>query len=296
MPQVKFGSTDTVKKLECLEKYLKAFLNVFKNLAWAHTIYIDAFAGTGEIPQSANYPQLPLDDEGQAFVVGSARRALGLSEKFDEYIFIEKKRGHARELERLKAAYPDRSDKITVINKDANVALQKLCADRDWQKCRAVVFLDPFGSQVEWKTIEAIARTKAIDLWYLFPAGLSVHRQVRTKDGTVHEEHQASLDRILGTREWRKAFAETYEAPDLFKASSLQSRKVVTASSATDFMIKRMKGVFKGGVLNDWLPLGSGKVHMFSLLFAWANPSPNARKAGSIAKSVMRSGKHGRRQ
>lgn len=294
MAQIKFGSSDTVTKLGCLEKYLKAYLNVFKKLDWPHTIYIDAFAGTGEIPQAANYPQLPLDDEGQAFVVGSARRALQLSEKFDEYIFIEKKRGNARELEKLKEAYPDRAENITVLNEDANTALQKLCAERNWRKCRAVVFLDPFGSQVEWKTIEAVARTRSIDLWYLFPAGLSVHRQVRKRDGTVLDEHQASLDRILGTPDWRKAFSESYESPDLFNSTSIASRKVVTAASATDFMIERMKRIFKGGVLDDWLPLGTGNVHMFSLLFAWANPSPNAKKAGNIAKSVMRSGKRGR--
>ncbi len=41
------------------------------------------------------------------------------------------------------------------------MALQAFCAKRNWKKCRAVVFLDPFGNQVEWKTIEAIARTKS---------------------------------------------------------------------------------------------------------------------------------------
>jgi three-Cys-motif partner protein len=293
MVQVKFGGPHTVQKLVCLEKYLKAYLKVFKNLSWANTIYIDAFAGTGEVPLAASYDELPLDTEGQQFIVGSARRALALQENFKEYIFIEKKRGNAEALRKLQVEYPEKN--IKILNTDANSGLKTICSERDWKKCRAVIFLDPFGSQVEWATIQAIAATEAVDLWYLFPAGLSVHRQVRKKDGTVREEHQQALDRILGTNEWRTAFAEEVEAePDLFASAQRTTRKTVTANSATGFMLDRLKSEFKGGVLDEWLTLGSGNVHMFSLLFAWANPSPNAKKAGDIAKSVMRSGKRGR--
>jgi hypothetical protein len=42
--------------------------------------------------------------------------------------------------------------------------LKKWCKERNWQKERAVVYLDPYGMQVEWSTIEALAATKAIDL------------------------------------------------------------------------------------------------------------------------------------
>jgi three-Cys-motif partner protein len=58
---------------------------------------------------------------------------------------------------------------------DANVEIQELCK-KDWSSHRAVLFLDPYGMQVEWKTIEAIAATKAIDLWLLFPLGIGVNR------------------------------------------------------------------------------------------------------------------------
>ena len=159
------------KKLNKLEDYLKAYLKVFKNKDWVHTIYIDAFAGTGEVPTAAADPSLPLDDDGKAFIVGSARRALSLESSFSEYVFIEKTRMKARELERLKTEYPEKAGRITIVNEDANSALQSICAKRDWRKCRAVVFLDPFGNQVEWKTIEAIAKTKSVDLWY-FPSPL----------------------------------------------------------------------------------------------------------------------------
>ena len=73
MPQKAFGGAHTNDKLDKLEAYLKAYLDVFKNQSWVSTIYFDAFAGTGQIPAAANKPALPLDDGGKAFIVGSAR-------------------------------------------------------------------------------------------------------------------------------------------------------------------------------------------------------------------------------
>lgn len=164
---------------------------------------------------------------------------------------------------------------------------------RDWQKCRAVIFLDPFGNQVEWDTVAAIARTNAIDLWYLFPAGLGVHRQIG-RDGTVHYTHEASLDKLLGTSEWREQFIESDLRSDMFDSVQNLTTKTASPLSITKFMIRRMKVIFRGGVLDDWLPLGSNGVHMYSLLFAWANPSEKAKLAGKLALAVIRSRARGR--
>ena len=50
-------------------------------------------------------------------------------------------------------------------------------------------------------------------------------------------------------------------------------------------MIERMKTIFQGIVLDEWLPLGRGGSHWYWLLFAGANPS---RKANEIAERVAR--------
>ena len=288
---------NTVKKLEKIEAYLKAFLNAFKNLDWAHTVYFDAFAGRGQVPLASQKLTLPLDEEDRALIIGSVGRALTLDQKFDEYIFVEKNRNKARELEqRLKAEHWGLFSRISIKTSDANDALQSFCQLQNWHARRAVVFLDPFGSQVSWNTLKALAATKGVDLWYLFPAGLSVHRQIG-RDGTVHYTHEASLDRLFGTAEWRQAFIdEEVAAPDLFGVSQTHTAKTATAESVTRFMIQRMGTIFEGGVLDEWLSLGSGNVHMYSLLFACANPSPPANKlALKLARAVLRSGKsHGR--
>jgi three-Cys-motif partner protein len=293
MPQKPFAGPHTANKLDKLEAYLKAYLTVLKKQDF-HTIYFDAFAGTGKAPIALRSgPVLPLDDDAATFIIGSARRALNLDLSFSEYIFVEKGREKAQELEALKDAYPAKADSITVENTDANSALRRFCATRNWKKCRAAVFLDPFGNQVEWSTIEAIAATMAIDLWYLFPAGLGVHRQIG-RDARVDADKAASLSRLYGTDEWKTVLISEEETPDLFGDGTKRSVKTSSPSLATEFMITRMRSVFKGGVLNEWLMLGRRNHHSYSLIFAWANPSDRARKAGTIARAVIRSGDHGR--
>ena len=42
-----------------------------------------------------------------------------------------------------------------------------------------MVFLDPFGMQVPWSTIEALAKTKAMELIINFPLGMAIQRLLR---------------------------------------------------------------------------------------------------------------------
>ena len=70
--------------------------------------------------------------------------------------------------------------------------------------------------------------------------------------------------------------------------------KIATPRSMTEFMIARMKEVFRGGVLDEWLPLGAKGRHDYSLIFSWANPSPKAKLAATLAAAVLKSKKSGR--
>ena len=274
MAQKPFGGAHTKLKLDKLSAYLDAYTTALKKQNF-RLIYVDAFAGTGDVPRAApSTPMFEVDDYAP-FVEGSAVRALTIRTPFDEYIFIEKSPRKAAQLERLKTQQPAPADRIAIVVGDANAEVRKFCAQRDWNKCRAVVFLDPFGNQLVWETLVAIARTEAIDLWYLFPAGLGVHRQI-ARDGSIDESHGPSLDSLLGTAEWRKQFVETQPSLDLFGEGPDRTTKTATPESITRFMIARMRKEFRGGVLDEWLTLGSRVIHMYSLLFAWANPSAKA--------------------
>lgn len=299
-----FGSSHTDLKLNKLAEYLDRYTTALKNkpsrVSPFRKIYFDAFAGNGGVDiQSSETPLLPVIESGQ-FIKGSARRALELKIPFDEYIFVEKSKARSTELQDMvDREYSHHSHRVKVLCEDANEALREFCNSTNWYgpvgpQARSVVFLDPFGNNVEWDTIRAVAATRAIDLWYLFPAGLGVNRQIRNVDGDVHSTHEASLTRMYGTDEWKllakketgQMSFEDIERPDYVKVAS--------PKSMTDFMITRMKGIFRGGVLDEWLPLGAKGRHDYSLIFAWANPSVKARLAATLAAGVLKSTKSGR--
>ena len=78
------------------------------------------------------------------------------------------------------------------------------------------MFLDPFGMQVEWETIEAIAETKAIDLWVLFRSWSVAVNRLLKKDGEVPQNFRNQLNKLLGTNEWYDEFYKIKSEPTLF--------------------------------------------------------------------------------
>ncbi len=283
--QKKFYHQDTEAKLQVIEKYLVSYLSVMKNQKWSELVYIDAFAGSGNLPTEIDSGFLePLIDADE-FVLGSATRALNLPLKFDQYIFIEKDENKVAELKQLKDSNPNSN--INLVTGDANDELLKLCPYLAQSNVRAVVFLDPFGNQVSWQLLEALAKTKHVDLWYLFPSMLGVYRQIGKSDARMDETKKASLDKLFGPHNWRDAFIEKFVDQDLF-GNRDASRKTAEVDDITRFKIKCLSYIFEGGVSEKWLPLGRKGAHWYSLLFAMANPSPNASKAGhAIANSIM---------
>ncbi|MHA1570761.1 MAG: three-Cys-motif partner protein TcmP [Alphaproteobacteria bacterium] len=293
MAQRRFGSADsTGRKLDVIEEYLSMYQKALSNTGF-RTLYIDGFAGSGEIPLSDHKDGL-FDEDVKTVMTGSAHRALNVSPAFSRYIFIDKERQCIDALSAKFVGNPNAGRVKTLVG-DANIHVQNLCAKEQWHSQRGVVLLDPFGSQVNWSTIEAIASTKALDLWYLFPAGLGVFRQI-SKDGTVDPTHEPSITRIVGTEDWKTAFFKPSTQGDLF-GKRTTNEKFVTPESATEFMIKRLKTVFQGGVLEEMIPLGKHAYPSYYLLFAWGNPSPKATAlARKLAKAAVKATdrKHGR--
>src|SRR5205823_3476125 len=124
------------------------------------SMYIDAFAGTGyiEVEPQDDLQELPLfsafeEPESRRFLEGSARIPLQIAPPFGKYVFIEKCPRRFVDLKKLKAEFPHLGDDIVLHNEEANSCLLDLCERYDWSRTRAVLFLDPFGMAVEWKTV-----------------------------------------------------------------------------------------------------------------------------------------------
>lgn len=282
----KFGARGhTGKKLEVLDKYHGfyplALRDKFK------LIYIDAFAGTGHVLLSepdAKAPMIPGLGLDREILEGSATRALKAAIPYDRYVFIEKGKKKIANLEsELTSQFPDKIGLCEFKCADANSAIKEICQTTDWKKHRAVVFLDPFGNTIEWSTLEALAATNAVDVWYLFPAGLGIYRQI-PKKGSIDEKAADSVTRILGSSDWKLLFSKKVSETDLFGEAEENTLRDATVGEITEYAIFRMKTIFKGGVLDDYVVLGGkGTVNWYSLVFAVSNPE---RKARDLAHKV----------
>jgi three-Cys-motif partner protein len=245
-------------------------------------IYIDAFAGSGDFSFSTE--SAPLFDEDASITrhAGSARRALNVDPPFDELTFIEQSEKNVEKLRTLCAPYKA----AKVILGDANDEVRRLCANTDWKRTRGVVFLDPFGATVDWQTLEAIARTKALDVWYLFPL-FGLYRNAPHDPAALDISKQRTLTQMLGTDSWRSVFyqAKKPDQAELFAASSQGSvSRVVAVEEMEAFLKRRLEGIFAAVLKPKRLPETGAP--MFSLFFAVSNQRA-VRVASRIAGHLL---------
>ncbi len=282
-----FGGDWTLEKLERLRKYLVAYTRIMSKRPFRFA-YIDAFAGTGyfTLKESDGQPTFPKisDQDCRGFLDGSAKIALQVQPRFHKYIFIERDSARFRELEKLKSEFPALGDDIILEQEEANEYLQHLCLGRDWKSNRAVLFLDPFGMQVTWRTLEAIAYTQAIDVWVLFPLGVAVNRLLK-RDGAINEACRERLDQMFGTEDWFESFYRTSTHIGLFGEQSV-TRKTADFDSIARYFVDRLKAIF-AGVADNPLPLFNSRgVPLYLLCFAAANRS-GAPIAIKIAQDIL---------
>lgn len=285
----KFGGDWTAEKLERVRKYLVAYATIMRaqNFRFA---YIDAFAGTGyntlkSKPEegASLFPELAGEDAA-GFLDGSARIALKVEPRFTEYRFIEKDPKRFAELSKLKDEFPALASDIVLINADSNAYLRDICENRVWERNRAVLFLDPFGMQVTWDTMTAIAKTKAIDLWILFPLGIGVNRLLR-RDAQISEAWQRRLDDFFGTRDWRSAFYQTSTEQSLFGMEA-ETKKIADFDGIARFFVDRLETIFAGVAKNPLALLNSANTPLYLLCFAAGNER-GAKTAVKIAQDIL---------
>ncbi len=279
-----FGGGHTEDKLRYVKAYLQAWLYVMKNLNFER-VYIDSFAGTGSRTIKTNAAPLLGENKSTRNVDGSARIALSISPPFDKYIMIENKPKKFKELELLKDEFPDK--RIEFLNGDANEYLKKLCRDENWKGrgseswgTRAVLLLDPYGMNVDWSTLEVIAETEAIDVWFLFSIGGLV-RQAAHRWETVEGYKIERINRCLGTEAWQDAFYEKTSG-DLFAHS--ERHRTADVKVLNKFIKDRLGEIFAW--VSEPIPIRNHRTNvlLFSLFFGLGNPS---NKAIGAAKRIV---------
>ena len=259
----KFGGNWTIEKLEILSSYFDYYLTALKNQPFKR-IYIDAFAGTGTI-------KVESDEEA---IEGSAKLALLAEAKFDKYIFIEQNRKFVLVLKEMIAnQFSELSDRIEIYNEDCNLKLQELCKYIDWSKNRAVLFLDPYATEVKWETLEIIAATKAIDVWYLFP--MSAATRLLKRDGAIDPSWRAKLDMIFGDCGWYDDFYKKDPQMNFFGDDD-RYYKDVNTQMLRKYICNRLSTIFADVAPNPRILYNRKNSPLFLFCFAIANDSPKA--------------------
>ena len=269
-------------KLAALESYLPAYMKIFRQNARARylrTMYVDAFAGSGKMDY------LPTDQEelfkaDREYLKGSTARALEVKPEFDKYIFIEANKNRCNELAGLKTQFPRQAERIEIHNEDANIFLEKWCASTDWTKWRAVVLLDPFDMNVVWKTVEGLAATHGVDMWWLFPCG--AFNRLLTKHKKPPQKWSEALTRICGTNEWEERFYKKSEEQGLFDVIHSEE-KTAGFENINNFLHERLASLFARVVDRPLFLVNSNNSPIFMLFFAASNPK-GAIPAVNIAK------------
>lgn len=272
------------QKLDALERYLAAYHMVMKNQHFK-LIYIDAFAGAGwsrvrGSDQSGAEPNQLIDVEESAaeeeFIAGSPVRALETGRGFDQYYFFDADPRRAELLAELKTRYPKKQIHVTV--GDANAGVQKLARRFHMSPyARGVAFLDPYGPNLHWATVEALAETGCVDVIINFPLAMAINRLI-TRDGQVPDTWSSLLDACFGTHDWHDIAYE--QATDLFGTEC--SRKSEDAAERLLALYHgRLKAAF-GHVVPPSLVRNTRGAPLYYLLWAAANG-----RGAPIAEHIM---------
>jgi three-Cys-motif partner protein len=228
------------EKLDLLEKYLKAYsviMNKEKETWLRSYYYIDAFAGSVR-PKAK-------DDE-QRYIEGSPLRALQTSPKFDGYWFIDVSPQRIERVQNLRNEFPD--SKIEIYSGNCNeVLVNEIIPEIPYSsKKRAFVFLDPYGLQVDWETIRALANTKVCDIFINFSV-MGVTRLL-PKGQSPDPDVITRLDKVMGNTEWiHQIYSESPSTQlNLFgQSESTISREKIPAEWLSLLYTEQLKELFR---------------------------------------------------
>ena len=259
-----FGGPWTIEKLNILSNYLDFYTTALKNLPF-QLMYIDAFAGTGKI--------LIGDQEEYEEIDGSARLALQSKGEFAEYNKKKKKKSFAKELkEMVEHDFPEKKKRVKIEKGDCNSVLLDICKKVNWRNVRAVLFIDPYAADIKWETLQAIAATGAIDVWYLFP--FHAANRMMTRSGEMDSTWITKLNSIFGDDSWKNRFYHADPQMNLFGTTEVV--KEVSTEALKEYIEERLGSVFAKVSNNSRVLFNRKNSPLFLFCFAVSNKTPKA--------------------
>lgn len=192
-----FG-TWTTEKLDYVRRYIYMFETSMRGKPWRRRSYIDLYAGTGKY----------RTEENGEIHLGSTLLALTTEYPFTHYYFAENDPDNLKALKqrcqsvtsRIKFYEGDANQQVNEIVKEI-LAVDKQRIPDQWSSLN-LAFLDPDGLELEWKTIETLAKVNKMDLIvYYSQWGLNLNLKK-----CYQAKGQTTIDKFFGDDEWRRIF------------------------------------------------------------------------------------------
>jgi len=288
-PRSSWGGSWTELKLDAFENYVSAYLNIMnaqkhKYNGWPTTIYFDGFAGSGKrnsttLPTDNNLFTDYLMEEELDVYKGSVERVLRLLQKFDHYFFVDNDKTAISNLKQKLLEEDLLLNSCNFISDNVNNQLAKF-SEALTSKDAALVLLDPFGMQIDWKSIEKF-KDKRVDLWILIPSGVIINRFL-DKKGQLLFANKLESYFGLNKEEIQLQFYEHNSVDTLFGSVDITVKASDSISKIADLYVSRLRGILK--YVSD-IPLklyNSKNVPIYHFVFASNNPT-----ALKIAKQII---------
>ena len=189
------------EKVFFFNKYINTVGTAMRNRSWRRRNYIELFSGSGKCK---------IKNKNEYFL-GSPLIALTIEHPFTNYYFVEQDINFIQTLEKRCSDIKNSQICIQFINNDANKAVRRITDEIDkidkkfilgkWSSYN-LAFLDPNGLELEWKTVEELAKIRRMDL-IIHYSQFGITRNA-TKD--IDSIHETSIDKFFGDREWREIY------------------------------------------------------------------------------------------
>lgn len=190
----------TKDKLHKINQYLDMFLNSMRNKPWRSINYIDLFTGSGKCR---------IKNTGEV-ILGSPLLALTLSKSFDRYFFADINKENIDTL-RTRSTISPVYNQIEFLCGDSNKLVRDIVdkileQDRikitDKWKTLNLAILDPQGLELNWETVETLAKVNRMDLIiYYSQMGIT-----RSAPNAIDSSKECAIDKFFGDREWRAIY------------------------------------------------------------------------------------------
>lgn len=278
------------KKLDAFIKYVKAYLKIlnnFKNQYNWQTIYFDGFAGSGKrkvYKEDIELFENVFNEDYVYIYEGSVSRILNLKEPFifDWYYFVDTNKKYIEDLNEIKKNIAHiKKNRIIIRNDNCNSQLGQLAqALKNNRKLAALIFLDPFGMQVDWKVINELRNTRS-DIWILLPSGVGINRLL---DKKKQLKHRKRLENFLGLsiEKIEDIFYQSTNENTLFGIQEKTMKINDSINKIVEIYIQQLKTVWKFVTKQPLVLMNSKNVPIFHFLFA-----SNNKTALEIASEII---------